>query len=247
VEVSVAKRLISSGFKDFTLECVELNPVMLERGSVMAKENNVFDNMQFTKADFNTWIPKRRYDGVIANQSLHHVTNLEHLFDQIKNALHTDGSFIISDMIGRNGHQRWQESLEIVNKFWKELPETYKFNSILNRHEKEYINWDCSKEGFEGIRAQDILPLLIQRFQFETFIGFGNVIDIFVDRCFGHHFNPDSKWDKEFIDRVHAEDEKGLKSGRLTPTHMLAVCVNNLRSAPFYSRALDPVSAVRHP
>lgn len=246
LEISVAKRLISENCNNFILECVEINPTMLERGKEMARENNVFENIRFVEADFNTWVAKKNYDGVIANQSLHHVSNLEHLFDQIKNCLQDNGSFITSDIIGRNGHQRWQESLEIVNSFWKELPDNYKFNVLLDRYEEEYINWDCSQEGFEGIRAQDILPLLLERFEFEKFISFGNVIDIFVDRCFGHHFNPNSKWDREFIDRVHAEDEAGFKSGKLTPTHMLAVCVKNLQQYPFYSRGIKPMSAIRN-
>lgn len=185
------------------------------------------------------------YDGVMANQSLHHVTHLEHLFDQVKHGLHADGSFVISDMIGRNGHQRWPESLDIVNKFWKELPNSYKFNVLLNRFEKEYDNWDCSKEGFEGIRAQDVLPLLLQRFKCEKFVGFGSAIDIFVDRCFGHNFNPKSEWDQELIDRVHALDEDGLKSGKLTPTHMVAVFVKELKVTPFYFRGLEPALSIR--
>ena len=154
---------------------------------------------------------------------------------------------MISDMIGRNGHQRWPESLEIVNKYWKELPESKQFNVLLNRLEKEYENWDCSKEGFEGIRAQDVLPLLLQRFQCEKFIGFGNAIDIFVDRCFGHNFNRESEWDRDLIDRVHAEDEAGLKSGKLTPTHMMAVFVKTMHCAPYYSRVIDPISSIRKP
>ena len=245
LEVEIAKRLIESGYNNFLLECVEINPAMLERGRAAAADNNVTDNLKFVEADFNLWVAEQTYDGVIANQSLHHVTDLEHLFDQIRKGLHPNGRFVISDVIGRNGHQRWPESLEIVDKFWSELPESYKFNVLLDRHEEKYINWDCSTEGFEGVRAQDVLPLLLQRFQFETFIGFGSAIDIFVEKCFGHHFDPNSQWDREFIDRVHAEDEAGLKNGRLTPTHMLAVCVNTLSRTPFYSRGLDPVSSVR--
>ena len=183
----------------------------------------------------------------MANHSLHHVTNLEHLFNQINNSIHTDGSFVISDMIGRNGHQRWPESMEIVNKYWKELPESYKYNALLNRQEAEYENWDCSKEGFEGIRAQDILPLLMEHFKCEKFIGFGSAIDIFVDRCFGYNFNMKSELDLEFIDRVHAEDEAGLKSGKLTPTHMIAVFAKTMRVSPFYSRGIEPISSVRRP
>lgn len=245
VEISVASKLIAQGCEDFIFECVEINPVMLERGKIMAQENNVFEKMRFVEADFNKWTAEHEYDGIIANQSLHHVMDLEHLFEQTQKSLHANGKFAISDTIGRNGHQRWQESLEIVQEFWKELPQTHKFNLLLNRFEEEYINWDCSKEGFEGIRAQDILPLLLQRFEFETFIGFGNAIDIFVDRCFGHHFNPELEWNKKFIDRVHLADEIELKSGKLTPTHMIAVCVKNLHNSPFYSRGINPTAAVR--
>ena len=244
-EVTVAKNLVDAGFRDFILECLEINPVMLERGKEIARENKVLSNMRFVEADFNTWVAEKKYDGVMANQSLHHVTRLEHLFNQISTGLHAEGSFVISDMIGRNGHQRWPESLEIVNKYWKELPENYKFNVLLNRLEEEYDNWDCSKEGLEGIRAQDVLPLLMERFQCEIFIGFSSAIDIFVDRCFGHNFNPAGEWDRELIDKVHAEDEAGLVGGKLTPTHMFAVFAKCQVGVPYYSRNLAPEACIR--
>lgn len=245
LEINIAKRLINYGCHDFIFECVEINPVMLDRGKASALESGVLENMKFLDEDFNSWRAFKKYDGVMANHSLHHVTNLEHLYDQIKIGLKDKGSFVISDMIGRNGHQRWPESLDIVNKYWKELPESYKFNVLLKRHEDAYENWDCSMEGFEGIRAQDVLPLLIQRFECEKFIGFGSAIDIFVDRCFGHNFNPESDWDRDFIDRVHADDEKGLREGKLTPTHMMAVFVKVLDRPNMFSRGIDPISAVR--
>jgi glycosyltransferase involved in cell wall biosynthesis/SAM-dependent methyltransferase len=247
LEIDIAKLLVKAGCQDFIFECVEINPVMLDRGKTLARENGLLANMKFIEADFNSWRASKKYDGVMANQSLHHVTDLEHLYDQIKIGLQDRGSLVISDMIGRNGHQRWPESLGIVNMFWKELPESYKFNVLLNRLENEYDNWDCSKEGFEGIRAQDVLPLLVQRFECEKFIGFGSAIDIFVDRCFGHNFDATAQWDREFIDRVHGEDEAGLIQGKLTPTHMIAVFVKNLYAPQFFSRGLDPLSSIRNP
>ena len=89
------------------------------------------------------------------------------------------------------------------------------------------------------------MALLLERFQCETFIGFGNLVDIFIDRCFGHNFNHEAKWDQEFIDKVHAADEEGLADGSLTPTHMIAVFVKALHCAPFYSRGIDPKRSIR--
>ena len=172
------------------------------------------------EGDFNRWQPQRKYAAVIANQSLHHVVNLEGLFDAIASALTPQGLFVTSDMIGRNGHQRWPEALAIVREFWRELPMSYRHNVQLKRREKTFRDWDCSREGFEGVRAQDVLPLLIERFDFDFFFAHSNLIDPFVDRSFGPHFDADSPADRAFIDRVQARDEAEILAGN---THMLAV------------------------
>ena len=239
-EISIAKEFINRGFADFKIECLELNTKMLERGEAEAASHGLLDHFVFTPGDFNTWRASKQYAGIFANQSLHHVQNLEHLFSEIKDNLHAMGSFVISDMIGKNGHQRYPKALEIVHKHWRQLPVHQKYNHLLKRTEDLYENWDCSNEGFEGIRAQDILPLLQDTFICEIFVGFGNVVDIFIDRCFGHNFDPSSDKDKRFIDSLHAEDELGFKKGYLTPTKMLAVYTNMRHQDPYFSRDLSP-------
>jgi SAM-dependent methyltransferase len=172
------------------------------------------------------------------------VLNLEGLFDEIKRALDPRGCFVVSDMIGRNGHQRWPEALAEVHRFWQELPAAYRYNRLLDRHEELYENWDCSGEGFEGVRAQDIVPRLLERFDFLVYIGFANVVDVFIDRAFGHNFKADGEWDRAFIDRVHAFDEQALRAGSITPTHMLALL--SPQPGPHrYSRGLGPQQSVR--
>jgi SAM-dependent methyltransferase len=219
LEIALASTLTA----DFTFDCIDLNPAMLDRGR---QASGLSPNFNFITADLNTWTATAEYDAVIANQSLHHVVNLEGLFDQIKQSLRPGGQFLISDMIGRNGHQRWPEALDIVHEFWRKLPPSYRFNQIFGCYEELYQNWDCSVQGFEGVRSQDILPLLLDRFHFRLFLGYGNVIDPFIDRAFGHHFDPAKEWDLAFIDQVHQRDEQELASGRLKPTHMLAVVTN---------------------
>lgn len=246
-EIRVAKLLKDSGLADFSIECLDLNQAMLARGMAMAANEGLADCLTFTAGDFNKWHASKQYAGVMANQSLHHVLNLESLFDEIKRALHPDAMFVISDIIGRNGHMRWPEALTQVHRFWREMPETYRYNQQLRRYEPLYENWDCSGEGFEGIRAQDILPLLLQRFEFYKFIGFGNVIDPFIDRAFGHNFDENAEWDKNFIDGIHAFDEASFADGTLKPAHMFAVLTLNEPPDRMYSRGLLPQNSVRIP
>jgi hypothetical protein len=115
----------------------------------------------------------------------------------------------------------------------------------MNRYEEEYIIHDCSTESFEGIRAQDMLPLLIRDFDFETLVPFANVIDPFVDRCVGHNFDANEERDRAFIDRVHAFDEQAIVSGALTPTHMYAAMKVVPCTEHHYLRGLSPGRCAR--
>jgi len=183
----------------------------------------------------------------MADQSLHHVTELESLFGQIRQSLRPDGIFVISDMIGRNGHLRWPAALAIVREFWRKLPPSYRYNRRSGRYEAFFEDADCSTESFEGIRAQDIVPLLEQYFHFHFFLGFGNVIDPFVDRSFGPNFDPESAWDREFIDQVHRRDEAEIAAGRLQPTHMLALLGKEPGASPGFGVSSPPRVAVSLP
>ena len=72
----------------------------------------------------------------------------------------------------------------------------------------------------------------------DTFLGFGNLIDPFIGRSFGHNFNSETEWDRNFIDRVHAADVSLEECCEIKPTHMIAAmkrsfdvdisCWNNL-------------------
>jgi SAM-dependent methyltransferase len=251
-EIRVAQLLIAQGISDFVLECLELNASMLERGEAMARDAGVAQQVRPVSGDFNAWKAQGKYDAVMANQSLHHVSNLEGLFSAIQSALPVHGRLITSDIIGRNGHLRWPEALALVQEFWRELPSSYRFNLQLKRDEPEFLDWDCSQESFEGIRAQDILPLLIDRFDFEFFYGFANVIDPFIDRSFGHHFDADSAHDRAFIDRLHERDEGEILAGRITPTHMMASLrrkslLRAQRTSPQIWKHLTPEFCLRDP
>lgn len=247
-EIRVARLLVHGGMRDFVIECVDINEAMLERGRKLAIEAGVDTYIEAQTGDFNKWRPRHSYDAVVAHQSLHHVVGLEDLFTSIDCALEPHGRFITADIIGRNGHMRWPEAMQLIHEFWRELPRSYRWNAQMRRREKLLEYWDCSTEGFEGIRAQDILPLLVDRFDFELFFAFGNLIDPFIDRSFGPHFDADAAWDRAFIDRVHERDEAELRAGTITPTHVLAV----MRKRPYsgerrFRAGLAPGFCVRRP
>jgi SAM-dependent methyltransferase len=246
-EVKLTAKLLDRGVSNLIIECIDFNEEMLRRGVQAAQAAGVARHIVPVRADFNHWVPEGRYDAVLANMSLHHVVNLEGLFDRVKACLLPSGRFITSDMIGRNGHMRWPEALEIVNEYWSQLPPAYRYNHMLAQQQDEYVNFDCSRSGFEGIRAQDILPLLVQRFHFESFFAFANVAECFVDRAVGYNFDPARAWDREFIDRVHARDVEEMEAGRIKPTHMLAAMSSAPTERAEFIAPLSAAFCIRHP
>ena len=247
IEIGLAVALAKLDGPAFVIECLDVNRAVLERGRAKAAAAGVAEHIAIAPVDLNRWRPTVRYDAVIANQSLHHVVALEPLFDGVAASLAPHGLFIVSDMIGRNGHKRWPEALAIVDEFWRELPDTHRVDRQRRKQHRDYPDVDYASRGFEGIRAQDILPLLVERFAFDVFIGFANAIDPFVDRSFGPNFSVERNWDRDFIDRVHARDEAAILSGAITPTHMLAAMCAGRAGENRFADGLSPQSAVRRP
>jgi SAM-dependent methyltransferase len=246
-EINIAEWLRENGIENYAFECVDVNPHVLKRGEASASEKGLADKFTFGTFDVNTWKPVHGYEVILAIQCLHHFVELELLFDKIHGALRTEGYFLSDDMIGRNGHQRWPEALKFVKTLWSELPEKYKYNHGMKYIENEFPNADHSAVGFEGVRAQDILPLLVKRFHFELFVGFGNIIDIFIDRAYGPNFDATDDWDRSFIDRVQALDQEEIESGRIKPTHMLAAMTKQPVSQAKFYKHLSPEFCVRKP
>jgi SAM-dependent methyltransferase len=230
LEVELGKELVENGVGNWLFDCLEMNPDMIVRGKELAQKENLEKHFNFVNVDIKNWkVKKDEYNIVIANHSLHHFVDLEILFKKIHISLHPDGYFLTNDMIGRNGHMRWPEVLPILNSVWEGLEDKYKYNHQLKRVDKTFVNWDCSQEGFEGIRAQNILSLLVKTFSFDLFLGFGNMIDIFIDRSFGHNYDPESEKDRQIIDIIACIDQTMLENGTFKPTHIVAAMTKKQR------------------
>jgi SAM-dependent methyltransferase len=246
LEVRLAGRLRSAGLQ-FEFECIEINADMLARGQQAASAAGVADHLVFRQQDAAEWRPSAPYAACLANHSLHHIVELERVFGAVQAAIHPDGVFVTADMIGRNGHRCWPEALRIVRRLWRELPDRCKYHHQLRALHRRFVNWDCAAASNEGIRAQDILPLLLQRFHFEVFCAFANVISVFVDRGYGHNFDVDDPHDRAFIDRVAALDDRAIDDGRLKPTQMVAALRTRPVPAPRWYRQRSPERSIRRP
>ena len=244
VEIRLAKRLKEMGKGPFTLTCTDISDVRLGRARQAAEQAGVQDCVEMKVVDLNDFKFDVQYDGVMAHHILHHIVNLEGLFGAIHDAMHADSVFLTADMIGKNGHMRWPETLAWIESLWQVMPARYRFNYQFNKVHEQYLDWDCSNKGFEGIRAQDILPLLVQRFGFDGFVGYGGVVDPFVERGYGRNLDEGRPEDRAFVDLVERLNQTLLETGRIKPTMMVAAMRRSGGAGRAYA-GLTPEKAVR--
>ena len=250
VEMRLAASFLRAGVREFTIECLEPNPLLLARGRATALARGLDQRVVQVRGDcdnFRSRGHRDRYDGVLANGSLHNLRRLERTLDEVRSSLADGANFVASARIGRNGHQCWPEALREVQRFFGELPVGHRWNHLLRRSEQDYVDQDQSRLHGDGICAEDVLPALLERFSMPVFAGFGGAIEPFVGRAFGPNLVPHVAWDRDFIARVHDNDETLLMAGKLTPTRMFAVMTAGDAATPTYARGLAPADCVRAP
>lgn len=252
LEVEVAQYLFSRGMATFRLECLELSPVLIERANRRISDAAVSSHVSVIQSDLNSWSAiqrsSRHYTAILANYILHHIVELESLLEGVAAAIGSSGVFLTADMIGRNGHMRWPEALSMITALWDTLPDELKYNHHLGVTDHTFNNWDCCRDGgFEGVRAQDILPILVNRFHFEKFLAVGNLIDVFCDRLYGRNYDPDVPAHTQFIDSIELLNSLLLELGVIKPTMMLAVLSNQATTNPRFWKTLTPDYCIRNP
>lgn len=224
VEIDLAKSLLKDEVRNFRIVGADLSPILLQTMRTKIATEGLGDFIEPLEVDLNLVEVPQSFDMIMANHSLHHILELEKIFDFSKSHMKSSGVFATNDMIGRNGHQRWPETAAVLAALWPTLTPKQRYHSQLRRLDETFVDHDCSLGGkdFEGIRSQDILPLMLERFHPIKFFGFGGFIDLLVDRGYGHGFDVNNPKDIALIKKYAELNDALLDADVIKPTIMLA-------------------------
>lgn len=234
VEIRVAKDLIQRGVERFHFVCADLSPILLNNLKKSVEREGLSKYFTAAETDLNRMQIDGMFDMIMANHSLHHIEALESLFEFSSKSLTDGGIFATCDMIGRNGHLRWPETAAVLSALWPVLTIEQRYHAQLRRVSENFLDHDCSTEGFEGIRAQDILPLMLEKFHPYKFFAYGGFVDVLVDRGYGHGYDPKSESDVAFIRFLANINEIMLDSGVIKPTMLMAYFTKDRRTEKYY-------------
>ena len=155
------------------LLAVDLNPRIYD--SAMRRVTAEELPIKFQSLDLNrVELEPGYFDVIYAVASIHHILNLEHLFTQLHRGLKDDGHLVIVDIIGKTQVEFWRENVEYAAKVVKRLPARYTGAVGLRPFSRFFFDPYTIispfvepeiQRGMEGIRQEEIVPLLDRWFQ----------------------------------------------------------------------------------
>jgi 2-polyprenyl-3-methyl-5-hydroxy-6-metoxy-1,4-benzoquinol methylase len=130
-----------------------------------------FENISYSVADINNiTLPSNFYDAVWIQGALHHFEALEHVSEQISQALTPEGILILNEYIGPNRFQFSARQKEIANLCLQLLPKKYR---ILGQEAVEMeLKRSSPRKGMkwlvtrfvDKIRDGDLVNTIVRRF-----------------------------------------------------------------------------------
>lgn len=192
-----------------------------------AARHAIGHRIDYRVADLNTLIlPEDMYDCVFASQSVHHIGNLEHYFEQVASCLKPGGLFIINEFVGSNQFQWTDLQMHYAQKILESIPERLR-QSIRGHGQKNAILRPTidemnSIDPTEAIRSADIIPELLKHFEIIHRKDFGGTLLLLVLEDIAGNFS-DQKQDKEILQALFDEEQALIENGILSSDFTMIV------------------------
>jgi SAM-dependent methyltransferase/predicted O-methyltransferase YrrM len=137
-----------------------------------------FRHLHYRVEDLNTLrLPECTYDVVFGIESIHHISNLEQLFESISMSVKPGGYFVLDEYIGPNKFQWTPSQLEAINDEILKLPPDLKRSvidgSLKGPGARLTIEQIDAVDPSEAVRSADILKVLETYFDVLEIKGYG--------------------------------------------------------------------------
>jgi ubiquinone/menaquinone biosynthesis C-methylase UbiE len=174
--------------------------------------------------DINTiQLSSHSYDLIFSCHSFHHFLELEHIMQQVHNALTPQGLFVLEEYVGPTQFQWTNQQIDLVKSLLSLLPA-----------ELRYYRWGTVKESegrptpaevmavspFESIRSAEILPLFEHYFEIVIAKPLGGTIQHLLYNGIIHNFDPDDEQVRQYLKAI-IDIEDSLIDAKLLPSDFM--------------------------
>jgi SAM-dependent methyltransferase len=217
-------------------------------GARKASRDEGLDGLTYEVADLNTaTLPKETYDAVYVHAALHHVFQLEHLLDQIKQTLKPGGLLVVYEYIGPSQMQFPRRDLELADVFLNAIPERYRSMPRLKGIKKEGLRLSLDamnrSDPSESIRASEIVPLTASRFEVKHFRYVGGTLLMLIFSEIAGNFKEDDAEIMPLVEALITLDNFLIDNKVLPSYHVYMVCEKTENPMPMQAHNILPPAA----
>jgi SAM-dependent methyltransferase len=221
-------------------------------GARKAAQAEGLNGLTYEVGDLNTaTFPKATYDAVYAHAALHHVFQLEHLLDQIKQTLKRGGLFVVYEYIGPSQMQFPRRDIELADIFLNVIPERYRKllrrEGIKKKAFRSSLDAMNNSDPSEGIRASEIVPLIASRFEVRHFRYVGGTLLLLIFNEIAENFNVNDAEIMPLVKALIGLDNFLIDNNTLPSYHVYMVCQKTDNAVPMQTKNILPPSAVMFP
>jgi len=226
---------LGSGTGDWEIALIEKNPkkIMVELQDInkeLLKDTKSYADSHDLEVIINISdankikIDESKFDFIVCRSSMHHFTELEHIFSQVNNALIDGGEFLVmGEVIGRNGEKLFTETKEAAQKIFDILPPKFRYDQYTKKTNVEVPDVDHSKSSFESIRSEEIFPLLKKFFDIKEHVAFDAFLTVLLDFRYGPNYDLNNPLDKSLVEMIGNLDVHYISNSILKPTCLFGI------------------------
>ncbi len=187
-----------------TIDAIDIAGGAVEEAKKLAEEEKITGiNYQVRNIE-KISLPPNKYDVVFGSSAIHHIRNLERLFENVKASLKPNGLFIITEYVGPSQFQFSQKVIYIINEILQILPSSYKkLTSNPNETKESFarvsLDYMNTHDPSESIRSQEIVPILSKYFTIIERKDYGGTILHMLLHDIIENFNHDDEKDRTIL------------------------------------------------
>lgn len=210
---------------------LDVSPGAIEGAKEAATEAGLSEAISYEVADLNTIdMGTERFDAIFGIGSVHHVFQLEQLFNSCRSALGPQGLLFLDEYIGVS---RWQVSddlLALMNSILSLLPA--RLRQIFGTNPVEFkdwmyrtdLSWFDNNDPSESVRSAEILSTVKVHFDVIDFRPYGGAILHLLLSMIAGNFDESSEEDRTLLELLILMERELERSGRIGSDFAALVC-----------------------
>ena len=201
----------------------------IEKAREIAAAMQLGDLVEYSVANLDEIeLPARTYDAIFGISSVHHIVNLENLFEQCRISLKPGALLFLDEYIGPSRFQAPPKIIAIINRLLAALPARFRKNlftddgKTIDYYTPSRIEHFLRLDASEAIRSADILDVLRRHFHIVEFRPYGGaVLHMLLSGIVGN-FDENDEADATLL-RMLATFEEVLESVGSVPSDFAAI------------------------